>query len=646
MRQVLTITLLGVLLFISCQKEFSYEGGIKNIPPIAKAGKDAFITLPTDSTLLDGSNSTDPDGTISSFLWKKISGPATFVIANSTSAKTIAKSLVPGIYQFELEVTDTGGFTGKDTLMVTVDAVPINHPPVAIAGNDTTLIMPANAALLNGSASFDPDNNISSYLWTKISGPAAGNISNANAEQTQINNLVLGIYFFELKVTDAGGLFSKDTIKITVRLVPNKPPIANAGTDITVTYNLQSCMMEPSFINLDGRASYDADGTIAVYQWTLISTDNASPIILNSNSAFALIDNLFPGKFIFRLQVTDNDGAADDDTVIVNTVYTSRPEINARLVPVGNLSQSRKVSTVATANGKILFAGGIAPPTGTPSSPGPNYSSRVDILDIASSTWSTAELSMPRSDMTSISLGNNIYFAGGSNRGPTSRVDVYNTSTNLWSTMEMLHAGSKLASIAYGNRLFVAGGDYLNIFDGQTKQWSAKKLSQYRNSMTALAVRSTPNPILAFMGGVQSSYNGILSSRIDLYNPVANTLSTSELNEPKFGMIATGSIMAGGTTENGITNKVDGISGCLFQPNSFSYHSYAKLGTKLVFFIWDGNAKNRFDIFDLATNTWSIGVLDQTITPSLIISVDNTIYVTGAYGNNNGYYKQVWKLEF
>ncbi|MEO5945177.1 MAG: hypothetical protein ABIP79_00060 [Chitinophagaceae bacterium] len=642
MRQVLIIILLGVLLFISCQKEFSYEGGIKNIPPIAKAGKDAFITLPTDSTLLDGSNSTDPDGTISSFLWKKISGPATFVIANITSAKTNAKSLVTGIYQFELKVTDNGGLSGKDTMMVTVDAVPTNHPPVAIAGSDTTLILPVNAALLNGSASFDPDNNITSYLWTKISGPAAGNISNASAIQTQINNLVLGIYFFDLKVTDAGGLFSRDTVKITVRLVPNKPPIANAGTDITVTYNLQSCMMEPSFINLDGRASYDPDGTIDVYQWTLISTDNASPIILNSNSAFALINNLVPGNFIFRLQVTDNDGATDDDTVNVNTVYTSRPEINARLVPVGNLSQSRTVSTVATANGKILFAGGLAPATGTPAPPGPNYSSRVDIFDIASGTWSTAELSMPRSDITSISLGNNIYFAGGSNRGPTTRVDVYDSSRDLWTTMEMRQPGSKLASLAFGNKLFIAGGDYLNIFDGQTKGWSAKKLSQYRHSITALSYRG----ILYFMGGVQSSYNGILSSRIDVYDPVANTLSTDELSEPKFGMIASGKIMAGGTTEKGMINSVEGIGGCLFQPNSFSHHSYGKLGNKIVFFIWDGKAKNRFDIFDLTTSIWSIGVLDQAITPSLIISVNNTIYVTGDYGNTNGYYKQVWKLEF
>ena len=50
------------------------------------------------------------------------------------------------------------------------------------------------------------------------------NIANANAVQTQVTNLAQGIYQFELKVTDAGGLFSKDTMQVTV----------NADTIITL----------------------------------------------------------------------------------------------------------------------------------------------------------------------------------------------------------------------------------------------------------------------------------------------------------------------------------------------------------------------------------------------------------------------------
>ena len=97
-----------------------------------------------------------------------------------------------------------------------------NLPPVANAGADQAIPLPTNTINLNGGRSTDPNNNISSYAWTKISGPSSFNISNANAVQTQVTNLVQGIYQFELKVTDARGLFDKDTTQVTVMM--NLPP--------------------------------------------------------------------------------------------------------------------------------------------------------------------------------------------------------------------------------------------------------------------------------------------------------------------------------------------------------------------------------------------------------------------------------------
>jgi hypothetical protein len=53
-------------MFISCKKETSCEGCKENNkPPVAIAGSDQVITLPTDSVSLDGSASSDPDGKIS-----------------------------------------------------------------------------------------------------------------------------------------------------------------------------------------------------------------------------------------------------------------------------------------------------------------------------------------------------------------------------------------------------------------------------------------------------------------------------------------------------------------------------------------------------------------------------------------------------
>jgi hypothetical protein len=63
------VFLIVTVMFTSCKKETSCEGCRENNkPPIALAGPDQVITLPTDSVSLDGRNSSDPDGTISEWL--------------------------------------------------------------------------------------------------------------------------------------------------------------------------------------------------------------------------------------------------------------------------------------------------------------------------------------------------------------------------------------------------------------------------------------------------------------------------------------------------------------------------------------------------------------------------------------------------
>lgn len=91
-----------------------------------------------------------------------------------------------------------------------------NKVPVAMAGNDMNLTLPLDSMLLDGSGSTDPDHNISTYQWTKIAGPSSFVFSNAASMKTQAGKLVEGVYQFELKVTDDGGLFDKDTVQVTV----------------------------------------------------------------------------------------------------------------------------------------------------------------------------------------------------------------------------------------------------------------------------------------------------------------------------------------------------------------------------------------------------------------------------------------------
>lgn len=91
-----------------------------------------------------------------------------------------------------------------------------NQQPIANAGNDQVVILPTNSFELDGTQSTDPNNDISSYLWTKISGPSDVVITTASVAQTSVTGFSKGIYLFELKVTDAKGLSSKDTVAIRI----------------------------------------------------------------------------------------------------------------------------------------------------------------------------------------------------------------------------------------------------------------------------------------------------------------------------------------------------------------------------------------------------------------------------------------------
>jgi len=89
-----------------------------------------------------------------------------------------------------------------------------NTPPIANAGGDKTIT--TNTTQLSGTAS-DSGGSVASVLWTKTSGGAAA-IANANTLKPTLSGLATGVYVFNLKVTDNGGLTANDSVKITVNL--------------------------------------------------------------------------------------------------------------------------------------------------------------------------------------------------------------------------------------------------------------------------------------------------------------------------------------------------------------------------------------------------------------------------------------------
>jgi len=290
-----------------------------NQPPTANAGADITLTLPTNSTTLNGSG-TDADGTIASYLWARVSGPATFTLGSPNAATTTLTGLVQGTYIFRLTVTDNSGATGTDNVTIIVNAAP-NQPPTANAGSDITITLPTNSVTLVGSGT-DPDGTIASYAWTKASGPAGGTLGSPNAATTTVTGLTQGTYVFTLTVTDNNGATATDNVTVIVNAAANQPPTANAGNNITITLPTNSTTLNGS--------GADADGTITSYAWIKVSGP-ATFTIGTPNAATTTLTNLVQGVYVFRLTVTDNNGATDTDdvTVTVNPAANQPPTANA-----------------------------------------------------------------------------------------------------------------------------------------------------------------------------------------------------------------------------------------------------------------------------------------------------------------------------
>jgi predicted esterase len=273
--------------------------------PVANAGGDQIITLPTKAITLVGSGA-DTDGTISTYQWTQVSGPAA-PMENTTTRKLWTYNLVAGTYVFRLTVKDNDGASDADDVKLTVNPEPsLNKLPVASAGSDQTITYPIKAITLVGSAS-DADGTIESYQWTKVSGPNAG-MSNVTTRKLWAYDLIAGTYIFRLTVRDNSGGTAYDDVTLTVNgstTTPNVSPTVSAGND-------QSITLPTKAITLVGSAS-DSDGTIASYNWTQISGPAAS--MLNTGTRKLWAYNLAAGTYVFRLTVRDDDGAIKSDDV-------------------------------------------------------------------------------------------------------------------------------------------------------------------------------------------------------------------------------------------------------------------------------------------------------------------------------------------
>jgi hypothetical protein len=88
------------------------------------------------------------------------------------------------------------------------------QPPVVNAGPDLTANV-SSTLTINGSAT-NPNNTITGYTWTKISGPSVTWV-NQNKPSVTLKNLIFGSYVFRLTATNSYGESGSDDMALTVK---------------------------------------------------------------------------------------------------------------------------------------------------------------------------------------------------------------------------------------------------------------------------------------------------------------------------------------------------------------------------------------------------------------------------------------------
>ncbi|MBI5508546.1 MAG: hypothetical protein HY903_07320 [Deltaproteobacteria bacterium] len=228
------------------------------------------------SVTLDGSSSSDPDGTIVSFAWTLppgLTAAALQVAATDLSGpilSLVAPSPVPPDpnLPFTLTVVDNDGLQASVDVLVVV--LP-NAPPVAtIDPAGPVTIGHGKLLQLNGSGSFDPDGDLVAHAWTLPIGTTPATFGLVDAD-LQNRGLVLRLpattdvtYAFTLEVRDNDDAVADGAVAVSV--VNRAPVLRLFGKEAaTPTLTVSRGGLVPS---LDFSASGDPDGDPLTFSFT------------------------------------------------------------------------------------------------------------------------------------------------------------------------------------------------------------------------------------------------------------------------------------------------------------------------------------------------------------------------------------------
>jgi N-acetylneuraminic acid mutarotase len=448
------------------------------------------------------------------------------------------------------------------------------------------------------------------------------------------------LHFLLLLLIAIPALFFSCTKELSCEKCNNKQPVAIAGNDT-------SFYLPVNNVSLNGYASFDTDGKITNYQWSML--DGHSDVKFeHSDSAATRISDFIKGLYQFQLTVQDDGGLRASDTIIV--IVKDPVEIN--LPPIADAGPDQEITFPI--NAVLLKGTGSADPNHNISKytwsiidgpatfylPGPHsvnslvqdmqegiYFFQLKVEDdaglfdldtvkikvnaikqcpqINGRITSIGKISEARHYPTVVSSGDKIFYAGGYGPGGlSSRVDIYDTRSNQWKQAELSSARTYISAVAAGNKVYFAGGILagdipsatIDIYDILKDEWTAVQMSQARFFIAAAHVKNK----IVFAGGSDDATSGRCTNTVDILDITTNAWTTATLGQPGYGLTA--------------------------------------LAVDDKLYITGGDyscRKSDIDIFDATTNTWSKTKLTEPKLYLTAIEAEGKIYWAGGYEINH-----------
>ena len=282
-------------------------------PPVADAGEDQTVFV-DELVQLDGIGSYDPDGqSVSDYSWSIETTPNGST-AELDSPLSISPTFVPDIagdYIISLIVQAGGVWSDPDYVTITADS--LNSPPIADAGPDQPDAIVGSLVTLDGTGSWDPDEDPLDYDWEFLADPpglppgSTATLDDPSSATPSFTPDVEGLYVIVLSVFDGCEWSTPDIVQVTAS-PPNPPPVAVIDAD---PYEGAT----PLTVQFDGTGSYDPEGEDLTYDWDF---DDGSP-----HSSEPAPEHVFvePRSYQVTLCVTDEAEQTDCATAWIDVTY-------------------------------------------------------------------------------------------------------------------------------------------------------------------------------------------------------------------------------------------------------------------------------------------------------------------------------------